>query len=160
MDRPFPFVSTDLSPFPFWNPPFCPPIFPRALSSAIFFVMAHRKSASAAQVSGPQGHRNRTSATATPADMDFAANPQPISFQSREEFAAAVRTEFQSALEDDDFVAHLAVALAPHFPGSAKRPRGRPSLTKAGDDHDESESIVAQAKVHVLDKMENCTVWV
>ena len=92
------------------------------------------------------------------AEDDFAANPTPITFESQEEFSAAVRAEFSALLEDEDIVAKMAVALQPHFPGnSGKRARGRPSLASLGD-HDERESIIAVAKLSVAEKMDAASV--
>lgn len=121
--------------------------------------MAHRKSASKSNPTAESAPRPTGGHFAATAErMDFAGNPQPMTFTSHEQFASTFRTELQLVLEDEDFVARMAVALLPHFPGNGKRAKGRPSLMRHGGDHDETDSIVAQAKVHVLDKMECCTV--
>ena len=81
----------------------------------------------------------------------------PGSFTA-EDLAQIVRTQVCAALEDEDSVARLAVLLQPHFSGFMKRPRGRPSTTRPGDDFEESAAAIAAGKIEVGDVMEKKTV--
>lgn len=66
--------------------------------------------------------------------------------------------QLRAAFEDEDFVAFAATALKHHLAPSATRQRGRPSLTRSGEDFEDFAGAVGAAKLQVADHMEKCSV--